>query len=123
MTKRTFAFAAGIAVLAVLASASMHAFPTTRYNDLTFNRPISLPGTTLAAGEYRFEIASDTGVVRVSNPRSQQPYFMGHTLPVSRPPSLGKDHLVTFGEAPEGQAIPVRVWFPRGGGDGRQFIY
>ena len=124
MTKRIALFAAGFTILAVLATASLHAFPTSRFDDLTFNRAIALPGVTLPAGEYRFEVVSlATSVVRVSNRRTNRTYFMRHTVPTTRPWSLPKAHLVTFGEAPEGQPVPVRIWYPGGGGDGRQFIY
>jgi hypothetical protein len=124
MTKRTALFAAGIAIVAVLATASMHAFPMTRYNDLTFNRPFALPGITLPAGEYRFEVTNTAAhIVRVSNPATNQVYFMHFTTRVSRPHTLRADQIVTFGEAREGAPTPIRVWYPRGGGDGHQFVY
>jgi hypothetical protein len=122
MHKHTILLAACVAALA-LTTASIHAFPTARYNDLTFNRPVALPGVTLAAGQYRFELIDSAGVVRVSNPRTYQVYFMRHTLPVHRPHRLPSGQRVTFGEAPEGDAPPIRVWFPADSGDGRQFVY
>jgi hypothetical protein len=126
MRTRTLALAACVASLALMAVASTHAFPLTRFNDLTFSAPVALPGITLGAGTYRFEIANpDTGatIVRVSHPRTQQVYFMRHTMRVTRPDTMPADHTVTFGEAPAGQPMPIRIWYPRGGGDGHRFVY
>ena len=126
MRTRTIMLAACVASLALMATASIHAFPLTRYNDLTFSGPVALPGITLGAGTYRFEVANPTSsanVVRVSNPRTQQVYFMRHTMRVTRPHTLPAGHIVTFGEAKAGQPMPIRIWYPRDGGDGHQFVY
>src|SRR5688500_16167744 len=125
MTKSKMVIAACIASLALMATASIDAFPLSRYNDLTFSRAVALPGVTLAAGKYRFDVVnvgSGADIVRVSNPETSQVYFMRHTLRANRPPNMPTQLLVTFGEAREGQAPPIRIWFPRGGGDGRQFV-
>jgi hypothetical protein len=126
MRTRTILLAACVTWLALMATVSTHAFSLTRYNDLTFSGPVALPGMTLGAGTYRFEIANPTSganVVRVSNPRTQQVYFMRHTMRVSRPHMLPDDHIVTFGEAPAGEPMPIRIWYPRDGGDGHRFVY
>jgi hypothetical protein len=92
---------------------------------LTFNRAVALPGVTLAAGSYVFEIVSDVGhldVVRVRNGVTNRSEFMGFTHRVPRPGRLRGLSAVTLGEAPRNAPAPVKVWYPADG-DGRQFIY
>ena len=123
MFKRNVLF---VALLAVLATASTYAFPTTNYNTLTFNQPVALPGVTLAAGSYRFEIVNpqmNRDIVRVSSMRTGQVYFTRHTLRAERPHNMPRNQVVTFGEAPAGQPTPIRIWFPLNGSDGREFVY
>jgi hypothetical protein len=111
-----------VTLLAVLATASTYAFPTTNYNMLTFSQAVALPGVTLPAGRYRFEIVNpgmNRDIVRVSSARTGQVYFTRHTLRVERP----HNQVVTFGEAPQGEPAPIRIWFPLDGSAGREFVY
>lgn len=114
------------ALLAVTLAASTYAFAVARYDDLTFSAPVALPGVVLPAGTYRFEIANpdvNQDIVRVSDPATRRIYFTAHTVRVPRPRTLPKGHVITFGEAPEGSAPPIRIWYPLYGDDGRQFRY
>jgi len=91
---------------------------------LTFNKPISLPGVSLGAGTYIFERAapfSAIDVVRVSSKDRRFVYFMGFTELVERP--RGSDASVTFGEAPAGAATPIVAWYPTGDSTGHRFRY
>jgi hypothetical protein len=114
---------AGVALIGVLATASAHAFMSTR-NVLTFSGPVALPGVTLPAGTYTFRNPSDhdKNVVQVLNQAETKSYYMGITTPVSRS-RRGTDLLVTIGEAPAGQVRPIQVWFPRDEAVGHGFIY
>lgn len=93
---------------------------------LAFNRPVALPGVTLAPGSYVFEIVDDAGyldVVRVRNSRTHKPEFMGFTNKVPRPDRFRHTSAVTLGESARNAPAPIKVWYPADGSDGRQFIY
>jgi hypothetical protein len=114
------------ALVTMLVTASTYAFPTTRYNDLTFSRPVALPGVTLPAGSYRFEIANpamNQDVVRVSELRTRRVIFAAHTFRIARPRGMAPEQAVVFGEAPAGQPTPIKAWYPLDGIDGREFRY
>ena len=93
---------------------------------LTFSGPVSLPGVSLSAGSYTFEIAdpdaSGEAVVVKDRERSQVLY-MGLTKFVRRPQNATYRSLVTFGEARDGRPTPIIAWYPSGELWGRQFIY
>jgi hypothetical protein len=93
---------------------------------LTFSRSVRLPGVTLAAGTYVFELAdpySAAGVVRVLSGDRRTPYFMGFTNAKERPRGLRLDASVSLGESAGGVAPPITAWYPIGERTGRQFIY
>jgi hypothetical protein len=96
-----------------------------RTTELTFSKPIALPGVTLGAGTYIFERAaplSAIDVVRVSSRDRRSVYFMGFTQLVEKP--RGATSPITFGEAPAaGAPVPVREWYPTGTSTGHRFIY
>ena len=93
---------------------------------LTFNRPVQLPGVTLTAGTYIFELIdpfSAPGVVRVASRDRKVAYFMGLTNATERRVGTRPDASVSFGEAQAGAAPPIAVWWPVGERTGRAFIY
>jgi hypothetical protein len=95
-------------------------------NYLTFSRPVSLPGVTLAAGSYIFELADPMisgEIVRVMSRNRSQVYFAGFTERVDRPWNMPRDQMVVFGEAARGTAPPVNVWYPRFEATGFKFRY
>jgi len=113
-------------VLASLSTA-LHAgsSPVEKTMYLTFSGPIRLPGVTLGAGTYVFEIANPmTGgdIVRVAS-RSGHPYFQGFTTPVSKPPKRRADASVSLGESSKDRPAPILTWWPSGESTGRQFKY
>ena len=91
---------------------------------LTFSAPIALPGVTLPAGTYAFEVPDAPfapSLVRVRSKDGRHVYLTQHTRLVSRP---WRDvPRVTFGEAAPGAATPINIWFASGEESGRQFIY
>jgi len=93
---------------------------------LTFNRPVQLPGVTLTAGTYIFELLDPftaPGVVCVASPDRKVAYFMGLTNAAERPRGLRLDASVSLGEAGSGAAPPITIWWPIGETTGRAFIY
>jgi hypothetical protein len=125
---RHLVFTAVIAVLALAAvtAAAPSRASLGRWDRLIFNGPVALPGVVLPAGAYIFEVANpDTSltVVRVSNRATGRVYFADFTERVPRPAALPADQLVSLGEAPKGEAVPIKVWYPSGRSQGHRFIY
>ena len=91
---------------------------------ITVNAPFALPGVVLAAGTYSFEIPTEGSptIVRVSSQDGRHIYLTQFTLDVARPNNDGVPKL-TLGEAAAGTARPVKVWYPNGSENGKQFIY
>ncbi len=92
---------------------------------VTFSGAVSLPGVTLPAGTYRFEVPDvgmADGIVSVSSRDGRKVYLTQFTNVIDRPRG-GESLNVTLGEAAPGTAPQVKAWFPIGEGSGRQFIY
>jgi hypothetical protein len=92
---------------------------------LTFSGPIALPGVTLAAGTYIFELPvfETPSLVRVWSRDRSQVFLTAFTTVVERPRGAMSNEHVTLGEARRGEAKPIRVWYPIGKTTGRAFIY
>lgn len=111
----------GLVVTIASANAWVNNSPRTTY--LTFSGPVGLPGVTLGAGTYVFELAgSNLDIVRVRKERSAV-FYMGFTEQVSRPSGLSANHQISFGESAPGTAAPIKVWYPEGDSMGHRFIY
>ena len=116
----------GAAVLAIMLAPRAGAVDASKTTYLTFSRPVALPGVSLGAGTYIFEIANpDTtaNVVRVMSRDRSIAYFMGLTRPVARPNGMKRDQRVSLGEAAAGVAPPITAWWPQFESTGRQFVY
>jgi len=92
---------------------------------LTFSKPIQLPGVTLQAGKYRFELADPVEsrrVIRVASEDGKQQLGLLLTIPNQlREPA--KDPLVLFAETPAGMPDAVRAWVYPGESIGYEFVY
>ena len=128
MSTRTMKIATvgGARLLGLAVSASSHAWNNSLHRDyITFSGAVALPGVTLPAGTYRFEVPDvgmADGIVSVSSHDGHKVYLSQFTLSVDRP--KGGDSLnVTLGESAHGTAPQVKAWFPIGERSGRQFIY
>jgi hypothetical protein len=108
-------------------SASIHASSNADHlTFLTFSGPVALPGVTLGAGTYVFDLVSpgtNADVVRVRNKARTQTYFLGITKRTSKPASMPTDRHIVFGEASKDMATPIAVWYPTDGSYGHQFLY
>ena len=116
--------ACGVLVSLVLAAASMKAWDN-KAASLTFDRAVALPGVTLNAGTYIFEVANpgtSGDVVRVLSGNRSKVYLMAFTQLIDRP-DRADDLDVTFGEAAPNAAPPITAWYPPGDPIGHQFIY
>ena len=91
-----------------------------------FSGPVSLPGVTLEAGIYRFELASSVmnhDLVRVMDKEGHAVLFSGFTGQVTRPAGMPADRQISLGDAPAGTAPPITAWFPNRDSIGYRFVY
>ncbi len=87
---------------------------------LTMDRWTALPGVILPPGSYTFEvIEGHADLVRVTNRATRRVHYTGFTDVVERQNVNGAS--LTFGEAPSGDPIPIKAWFPDGARRGNQF--
>ena len=93
---------------------------------LTFSRPVALPGVTLAAGTYAFEVpTADTAgyVVMVRDRARTKPLFTGFTYRTPRPANWSEKRQIVFGESAPGEPAPILAWYPVDNAMGFEFIY
>jgi hypothetical protein len=122
---RIFTAICGAVALAALAAPSAHADEWNKKTYLTFSAPVQLPGTTLPAGTYTFELAApDTSrhVIRISEKDSGKNIGLFLTVPQDRldPPN---ENLIMFAERPAGSPQAVQAWFYPGDRIGEEFVY
>jgi hypothetical protein len=113
-----------LAIVACLAPGA-HADEWNKKTFLTFSAPVQIPGATLPAGTYTFELANpDTSrhVIRVSEKDSGKPIGLFMTIPQDRldPPN---DNLIMFAERPAGAAQAIQAWYYPGDRIGEEFVY
>jgi hypothetical protein len=123
MAKRNWVLTVVAAALLTAGISTTTAWSNPRLNYLTFSGAVALPGVTLPAGTYVFEVVGNGGdVVRVSS-KQGRPYFMGFTRRVDRPLGRRDVPIATFGEAPAGTPPPITAWHPSGSSRGHLFVY
>jgi hypothetical protein len=109
-----------------LTTATLSALPRGDSEYLTFSGPVRLPGVTLGAGTYIFEVVdlqSSRDVVQVRNKATYQVSFLGFTRAVDRPAALRRGQSIVFGEAPRSVAPPILAWYPLGESRGHEFVH
>jgi len=116
------------AVLALVSLATFAGATDTwhRPTNITFSGPVRLPGVTLSAGTYVFELADptrDPNIVRVWNRDRTLVYLTVFTHRVDRPRNWPENRPVSIGEVAPGSVPPVLAWFPAGESIGHQFVY
>jgi hypothetical protein len=124
MYRRAALAAFAVALTGLVAVPSQGGVDVSQRVELTFSKPVALPGVSLAAGTYVFERAAPNGaieVVRVSSQDRRFVYYMGFTELVERP---GRNApAITFGEAVKGAPLPIKEWFPTFESTGHRFLY
>jgi hypothetical protein len=115
------------AVAAVLfsAAAPARADENTKLTYFTFSKPVQLPGKTLPAGKYRFELADpqeSRRVIKVSSEDGSKQIAMLQTVQYTlRDPA--KDPIVLFAETAASDPVAVKTWVYPGETIGFEFIY
>ena len=128
---RTLTMLGGAMVMAVALSPAVHAQDSAearRLTILTFSQPVQLPGMTLPAGKYRFEMADINNAahtVRVLSEDGKTVIGTFHTIPSTQPQRdlRNQDSLVMFSERPAGQPQAAREWYYPGRSIGEEFVY
>jgi hypothetical protein len=115
----------GAALLAVSLASPARADEFTKLTLLTFSGPVEVPGITLPAGTYRFQLADPTTgrrVVKVSDKDGTKTYGMFITMSNQRM-TPSKTPVVMFKETAAGAPPAVQVWFYPGETYGYEFAY
>ncbi len=127
MTNRRSILALCVVVLGLMFAATGDARGNiNRTTFLTFSGPVALPGVTLEAGTYIFELADperSLNIVQVLSRNRTKTHLITLTNDVERPKNLQADRQVLFGEASAGAPLPITAWFPVGDAVGHGFIY
>jgi len=92
---------------------------------LTFSKPVQLPGVTLPAGRYRFQLADTQEtrrVIKVQSEDGKQQLAMLLTMQ-NQLRDIPKDSVVMFNETAQGQPEAIRSWNYPGERIGYEFIY
>jgi hypothetical protein len=115
----------GAAALVACLAPGAHADEWNKKTYLTFSGPVQIPGATLPAGTYTFELADPDmarHVIRVSEKDSGKHVGLFMTIPNDRlsPPS---DNLIMFAERPAGAPQAIQAWFYPGDRTGEEFVY
>ena len=116
----------GVAILGVMATSSATGMDNRRTTYFTFSGPVRMPGVTLPAGTYVFEVVNPGGtsdVVSVSSRDRSNTYLMQFTRFVDRPSRGNLNATIALGETTDGVPPPVNAWFPQSETRGREFIY
>jgi hypothetical protein len=125
-TRKWLHVAFGVVILGLLSTSSAGAiWNAKRTTYFTFNRGVQIPGASLPAGTYVFELAdaNTLDLVRVMSRDRTKVYLTAFTRMVQRPNRGSLDPTIVFGETPAGAPPAIKVWFPQGELTGRQFIY
>src|SRR4029079_17308828 len=106
---RALKIVGGAAALAAFLAPAAHADEWNKRTYLTFSGPVQMPGATLPAGTYTFELAdpdSTRHLIRVYEKDTKKPIGMFLTVPSERfdPPS---ENLIMFAERPAGWPQPT----------------
>jgi hypothetical protein len=92
---------------------------------LTFSGPVAIPGATLPAGTYLFQLADPNvsrHIVQVSSKDGTKHYGLFMTIPSTRM-EAPENNVVLFKERPAGMPQAIHLWFYPGDRTGEEFIY
>jgi hypothetical protein len=113
--------AASVFVLAASVSADQWNDRTT----LSFSAPVMIPGATLPAGTYVFELAANVGnrhLVRVREAHTNKVMGLTQAVPITRSEATG-DVVVQFNPTEPGTALAMKSWFYPASRYGHEFVY
>jgi hypothetical protein len=114
----------GVVLLGLLSTASTGA-SWNRTTNFTFSGAVKIPGVTLSAGTYIFELVDSNrlDLVRVMSKDRKKVYLTAFTQLVERPASGKLGLKIVLSETRPGVPPAINVWYPQDDHLGRQFIY
>lgn len=122
---RRLTIACSAALLALSFAGTARADEWNKLTYLTFSGPVQMPGITLPAGTYRFQLADPDNsrrVIRVSDKDGSKIY--GTFLSISdQKMERSSEPVVMFKETPAGAPQAVQAWFYPGETYGYEFAY
>src|SRR5262249_31133742 len=113
------------AALTAFLAPNAHADEWNKRTYLTFSGPVEIPGATLKAGTYTFELADPDNarhVIRVSEKDTNKPIALLMTIPNQRLQARD-DTLIMCAERPAGARQAIQAWFYPGNRTGEEFVY
>jgi len=122
---RTLKIAIAIAAATLCVSLPSRADESDKLTYLTFSKPIQMPGKTLPAGRYRFQLADteeSRRVIKVQSEDGKHQLLMLQTMP-NQLRDIPKDPVVLFRETAQGQPDAVRSFNYPGERTGYEFVY
>lgn len=117
--------AAAIAGMTLLVAPNARADEWNKKTYLTFSGPVQIPGTTLPAGTYLFQLADPDNarhVVEVASKDGTKIYGMFITIPNDRL-DTPDNNVVMFSESPAGTPQAIEAWWYPGDRMGEEFVY
>jgi hypothetical protein len=124
LMRMTKAICCAAAIVACLASGA-RADEWNKRTFLTFSGPVQVPGATLPAGTYLFQLADPDNarhVVMVRDKDEKKIYTMFMTIPNDRL-DTPDNNVVMFRETPSGVARAIKAWWYPGERMGEEFVY
>ena len=125
-TRKWLHVAFGVVILGLVSTASTGAiWNAKRTTYFTFSRAVQIPGASLPAGTYIFELADQNtlDLVRVMSRDRSKVYLTAFTRFVHRSQHGPLESAIVFAETPAGTPPAINVWYPQDETTGRQFIY
>jgi hypothetical protein len=122
---RKWKIACGAAAMALSLTSAARADEWNKLTLLTFSGPVDVPGITLPAGTYRFQLADPEGgrqVIRVDDKDGKKTYGMFLSMSNQKLEPSDKP-VVMFAESVAGAPPAVKVWFYPGETAGYEFVY
>jgi hypothetical protein len=114
-----------VAALAALTTASARGDEFNKKTFLTFSGPVQIPGTTLPAGTYVFQLAdleSNRHVVQIFGKEDGKLIATFLTIPDTKLTPSSKP-VVMFEERPRGMPQAIKAWWYPGDTTGDEFVY
>ncbi|HEX9366783.1 MAG TPA: hypothetical protein VF921_09155 [Vicinamibacterales bacterium] len=113
------------ATLLTVAMAAAQGTLADRKTIVTFSGPVSVPGTTLAAGTYVFKLAdsaANRNIVQIFDRDEAKIITTLMAVPAERAEQEG-DPVVSFKETPSDRPPAVKYWYYAGEKAGNEFVY
>jgi hypothetical protein len=114
-----------VALAVLVAAAPARADEWNKKTFLTFSGPVQVPGVTLPAGTYTFQLADLSGnrhVVQIFDKDMKKVYTTILAVPDQRLEPTDKP-VVLFSEQPAGTPPAIKAWFYPGDTIGDEFVY